>query len=75
MDELKPCPFCGGKAFLDLKSKSHGEHFGATFEVGCRNCCFSFKKDSRWYIANGQIMTDKDGYKECIEAWNRRADQ
>jgi hypothetical protein len=71
--ELKPCPFCGGKAYIKLKGKSHGEHFGATYEVGCDECQYSFNEESRWYICQGQIMTDKDGYTDCVRRWNRRS--
>ena len=34
MSELKPCPFCGGKATRQVNTLSHG---GVTYETGCDN--------------------------------------
>ena len=34
MAELKPCPFCGGKAVIE----QHTEWGWAQFEVGCTVC-------------------------------------
>jgi hypothetical protein len=73
--EIKKCPFCGGEANIKIVGKSTGEHFGATFEIGCNKCKYYFREESRWYINNGQIVTDKDGYNDCIEKWNRRVEK
>lgn len=60
MAELKPCPFCGGEAFLsenvyDLKPGNVLLYF-----VECGGC---------------NATTTEYGYKyEAIEAWNRRAE-
>ena len=72
--ELKPCPFCGGEAYLKLVSKSYGDHYGATFAIGCADCRYQFKEESRWAISRGEMMIITDGYEKCIERWNRRAD-
>lgn len=71
--ELKPCPFCGGDGYITLVSKTAGAYLGATFEVGCRKCKFSFKEESIWNIVNGQIVTTQNGYNACVRRWNRRA--
>lgn len=71
--ELKHCPFCGGEARIFLRSKSFSDCFKATFVVGCDKCKYYFEEESRWYINQGEIMTDKDGYMDCISRWNRRA--
>lgn len=71
---LKPCPFCGGEAYIMLVEKKSGVDFGATFEVGCNRCECSFREESRWHIDYGRLRTDKDGYMDCLERWNRRAD-
>ena len=38
MEELKPCPFCGGKAEI----KKHEEWGWFQYEVYCKNCDASF---------------------------------
>ena len=61
--KLKPCPFCGGEAFLNV-IPPHKHHFvnlpdyegGATVE--CTGC------------AVGMMMRTVE---EVVEAWNRRA--
>ena len=74
--ELKPCPFCGGKAKL-MGGKvytipeygENGAYVGADIEVEpswveCQNC-----------HATGQTFDESDEDPEkAIEAWNRRAD-
>lgn len=62
MIELKPCPFCGGKA--EKKGQSYtGENY---VFILCSRCG-----------ASGPIMTTKqprikDEDNPAIEAWNRR---
>ncbi len=58
MDELKPCPFCGGKSSLNDNSSSsyvHCEKCGATGES------FNISK---------KYSSDE----KAAEAWNRRVD-
>ena len=58
--ELKPCPFCGGKAvrvsFLDSNPDPDAK---ATRYFACRKCC----------VASFTGVTDA----EARYAWNRRA--
>ena len=60
--ELKPCPFCGGKA----KFKAIGAHKTA-ITVGCTTCCASSKiiLISAEYCANEHAAKD----------WNQRANE
>lgn len=60
--ELKPCPFCGGKA----KIKEIGARKTA-ISVGCTTCLASSKiiLISAEYCANERVTED----------WNRRADE
>lgn len=42
--ELKPCPFCGGKAYTKVVSRDYmqtGYSIGA--EVGCEKCGFHMR--------------------------------
>ena len=61
MSELKPCPFCGGEAFVTEYLYSCDPTSRATTHAvecnGCHTTTFEF-----------------DSKEEAIEAWNRRAE-
>ena len=59
MAELKPCPFCGGKAMIHRQIKN-GEEVGS--KVICIDCL------AMMYSA------EANSAEENIEAWNRRAE-
>ena len=64
MNELLPCPFCGGEAFA-YYSGSNG--IGIFAEVHCKNCHVSTRR-----IKIG--INEADANESiAIEAWNRRA--
>lgn len=72
--ELKPCPFCGGKAILtDGKPKTFG-----TFEalVICKDCSASVVGVSSINFSTRKF--EENGYdiarEQAIKAWNRRVD-
>jgi len=58
MKELKPCPFCGGKAFV--------RYVMPCSTVQCEKCGASTGVFSDWY-------EEADGRQKAIYAWNRRA--
>ena len=73
-DKLKPCPFCGGEATIRefaCGSTGNGE-FSASYEVGCNDCKIKFLRESKFSLINGHPVFSKNGYDECIDAWNRR---
>lgn len=64
MIELRPCPFCGGRAALRHDSVGINE----TSFVQCTN--FECAIKGKCYQVNARYSSDK----KAAEAWNRRAD-
>jgi hypothetical protein len=59
--ELKPCPFCGGKA----ECLTERDHHGAYFTLGCSDTdCIAY------HLSYTLLMKDFD---VIAAAWNRRA--
>lgn len=79
--ELKPCPFCGGKAAI----KQRGIEVMATnrdsvrfdFSIRCVNCNATAPEAYGYISANlsgtGNLNVWHDERPSAIEAWNRRA--
>lgn len=63
MNELKPCPFCGGEAEVVINKSKQGQ----TANIHCTHC--SCRKTLLRHPNYEGIIE-----KEAIEAWNRRAD-
>ena len=57
MAELKPCPFCGGKAYIDVLL---GKQYVQCFHK--KSCLI---RPDTWLISENSI-------KKQIKAWNRR---
>lgn len=62
-EELKPCPFCGGKAKLNYERIS-GENKGYWAQVICTQCCG--RSEGVW------AGSYKSAEQKEIKAWNRR---
>lgn len=62
MDELKPCPFCGGEARINADTEAIRDSLGRlwAFNAVCDRCC----------ATSGLTYT----VDKAIEAWNRRSD-
>jgi Lar family restriction alleviation protein len=70
MDELKSCPFCGGKAFVSTvehskENRPNGYRFHGS--IMCRNCQASAG-------TTGFDLTHKEATEKAIKAWNRRTE-
>jgi Lar family restriction alleviation protein len=61
MDELKPCPFCGGESHIEHEYSGNGFSY-----VVCRKCGLNSVK----FMRDFNTASDKN----AIEYWNRRVD-
>ena len=73
MAELKPCPFCGGEAYLE---RSHRAFIGAKSTkvsfVRCKECN---ARSGRFKINDyGHTSHSVEAEASAIEAWNRRTE-
>lgn len=68
MPELKPCPFCGGEAELELDNDHHGEWFN----LGCINHWGRLDPDDA--CLGGRLFYTEDLSQKdaAITAWNTR---
>ncbi len=76
-EELKPCPFCGGKAkFRPITSSIHGANRGFLFRIECSGCGATLPKQYELeYIFTelGGLKAVVDERETAIKSWNRRA--
>ena len=65
MNDLLPCPFCGGEAH-EFETEHDSEH---QYQVQCRGCGAEIAFWSPWTAGAGQRAT---AALDCVERWNRR---
>lgn len=70
--KLKPCPFCGGKAYLE---RSHRAFIDAeTTKVTFVRCTVCNARSGRVNIADyGRSSSSIEASDKAIRSWNRRA--
>ena len=71
-EQLKPCPFCGGKAHIRNVTENDGRVYYETVCVLCEDCgAQSIRKISDGYY--GSYCSDSYcSDEEIAELWNRR---
>ena len=78
-EELKPCPFCGGKAeFAVSKNESSDLDVGFKFYIRCSACNIAQPRNyavSLKLSQKGVIMPVKDEREMAVKAWNKRAER
>lgn len=77
MNELKPCPFCGGEAkFFTTTFSQKGESRGWGFGIFCTRCNVKTPKSDYKveisFCSNGEIKQTLDERAKAVEAWNGR---
>ena len=78
MAELKPCPFCGGKAFYHTVSIFSGHNdVGYYFSIKCEACGIEYPTRGAISISmyRGEITYTKDDRKELAAKWNTRQEE
>lgn len=72
MIELKPCPFCGGKAYLERHHRAFIN--GETSIVTYVRCTVCNARSGREKIADyGRTSRSSEAERKVIEAWNKRS--
>lgn len=77
VDKLKPCPSCGGKAFLIRVSSRYASGDNALcdeWRVSCKTCGLSTRafNDKIYREISGTLIVAEDGVLKAKSAWNRR---
>ena len=67
LNELKPCPFCGGQAELIREHRKGWALTGSV--VRCKNDHCGCR--GKWFIIAAEYSSDE----KAIEAWNRRFEE
>lgn len=68
------CPFCGGTPIFEVVSRyCTSVTFEAIYEAKCRKCGMAgIRSTSEIALKNGKPVVYRDGYMECLTAWNMR---
>ena len=71
MEELKPCPFCGGKPYLETRHRAFIK--AQTTRVAFVRCTECNARTNRFELQSfGCTRSSKEANTKAIEAWNRR---
>lgn len=76
MSKLLGCPFCGKKPEMSQREDGCNDlgQYIAYHTISCNRCGIYITKISRFFLVEGSVVFKVNGYEECIEVWNRRAD-
>lgn len=77
IEELKPCQFCGGKAFLirvrgsyTIEPVTIRDQWRVSCEHGC--CDTGLFHDAIFRDDNGELVIAKNGAYDAVKHWNKR---
>lgn len=72
LEELKPCPFCGGEArHNDGGNSVYGRLW---WSVWCSSCDIEMNDREVWSKTDHGMLDPGYPPKECLNRWNRRAE-
>ena len=79
MEKLKPCPFCGGKAYFDVQADTARKNaVEFTFKIRCKKCRTpmpsTYGRTELWLSDDGDSMFGQDKRQQAIDTWNRRVE-
>lgn len=75
-ETLKPCPFCGNEVKAITKSNGYSAcRHTISWAIECSNCKIESKhfEDEFYRMDSGEFNFTKDGLKQAVENWNKRA--
>ena len=75
LNELKPCPFCGGTK-LNVETRIHDAGMSGIIEIAyvqCDECRATGTKVDDWSDSYEAVTKKKSLEELAIERWNRRA--
>lgn len=81
MAELKPCPFCGGKAIFKATAlQKSGDNVGYDFNIECYGCGATLREARGIaYIKlqhdGSATVTNDKSLEIAARAWNRRTEE
>ncbi len=83
MNEIKKCPFCGGKPVIRNRRTVKNPYvncetvFSVEHELICPTCGINFGFNISEYMIDesGRIKPVKDGCKELVDRWNKRVEE
>lgn len=79
--KLKPCPFCGGEAELDVKCRNaHTSVRGWDFQVRVRCSECNAELPNRYKVelelnSSGDVVFTTDERQKAADDWNTRANE
>ena len=79
MTELKPCPFCGGKAvYMRTANYTTRDSVGYDFRIECSVCGATIPGAKDYVpfklLGDGSVVITGKGLERAAEVWNRRAE-